>query len=192
VPEPAASSSEDERIRRLIDARQWDQVAEIGAPAVNQLIRAVKSNESEVRKQATAVLGMLGDERAVDTLAEALKDSDAEVRRKAAWALGKTKGERATESLREAMSYEHSDVRAKAASTLNSLGWKPAQGREEAVYLIAQKKWDRLAELGAAAEEPLTAMLNDDDAQVREEAQWLLNEIKSAKELQALYKSLEK
>jgi len=145
-----------------------------------------------VRKKASAVLGLIGDERAVTALTAALDDGDPEVRLKAVWALGRIKGERAMSSLREAMANAHSDVRHKAASTLESQGWKPAKGREEAVYLIASKKWPKLAELGRAAEEPLAAMAGDDDPQVREEVKWLLDEIKSASELDELLGSLKK
>jgi len=59
-------------------------------------------------------------------------------------------------------------------------------------YLIAMKQWSKLMDLGAAAVEPLEVMLKDDDPEVRDEAQWLLNEIDSAREMEELFKSLKK
>jgi len=186
------TGDESEQARRLIEARQWDQVAKIGYPAVKALVHALKNADQEVRKQAVAVLGVLGDERSVEPLIGALKDGDTEVRRKAAWALGKIGDKRATGSLLEALRDEDSDVRTKTASVLDHMGWKPADESEKAAFLIAAKKWDQIAALGDAAIEPLKARLKDEDAKVREEAQWILDEIKSAKEMDALFKSLQK
>jgi len=183
---------EAETARRLIDARQWDQVAKIGYPAVNALAHALKTADAEARKQAAAVLGVLGDDRALEALAGALKDDDTDVRRKVVWALGKIGGKDVVEPLIEAMRDEDSDVRAKSVSLLDRLGWEPAGDSDKAAYFIARKKWDKLAELGDAAVEPLTARLEDEDAQVREDARWILDEIKSAKEMESLFKSLEK
>ena len=109
----------------------------------------------------------------------------------AAWALGRLGDERAVEPLVGALSDEDDKVRAKAAAALERLGWKAADEDQKALYLIAVRKWDKLAELGAAAEGPLTARLRDEDPEVREGAQWILNELKSARELDSLFKSLE-
>ncbi|MBN2028357.1 MAG: HEAT repeat domain-containing protein, partial [Actinobacteria bacterium] len=183
---------EAEKARRLIDARQWDQVAKIGFPAVSALAHTLRTEDAEVRKQAAAVLGVMGDERALEPLAGALEDDDTDVRRKVVWALGRIGGKDVVEPLLGALRDDDSDVRAKSASILEHLGWKPVGDSDKVAYLIARKEWDKLTELGDEAVGPLTARLEDEDARVREDASWILEEIKSAQEMESLFKSLKK
>jgi HEAT repeat protein len=187
------TGKEVDEARRLIDAGEWDKVARIGYPAVGPLSRALTtSKDEEIRKQAAAVLGVLGDARGVEPLTGSLADGDVEVRKKAVWALGKIGGEGIVEPLVGSLRDENAEVRSKAARILDSAGWKASNSAEEAHYLIATKQWNKLMDLGAEAVEPLEAMLQDDDPEVRDEAQWLLNEIDSAKEMEDLFKSLKK
>lgn len=71
---------------------------EIGKPAIEPLIKALKADDWEVRKSAAWALGKIGDERAVEPLIEVLGDKDVDVRYIAAWALTEI-GEPAVNSL---------------------------------------------------------------------------------------------
>lgn len=54
---------------------------------VKELIKALEYNEADVRKEAAAALGRIGDVQAVEPLIQVLKDSNEEVRLNAAAAL---------------------------------------------------------------------------------------------------------
>ena len=60
---------------------------EIGKPAVEPLIQALKDNNSTVRRRAASALGEIRDARAAESLAQALEDEDKEVRKRAKKAL---------------------------------------------------------------------------------------------------------
>ena len=85
--------------------REWDKCIEIGAPAVEPLIAALKDSDKYVRyaKEAADALGKLGDARAVEPLIDALRDSDVDIQTSAAKALGLLGDVRAIEPLRAAL-----------------------------------------------------------------------------------------
>ena len=61
----------------------------IGAPALDPLIQALRDNSATMRTLAARGLGLLGDQRAVTSLTAALKDQNEQVKRAAAEALRK-------------------------------------------------------------------------------------------------------
>jgi len=64
-----------------------ESLVEIGEPAVEPLIQALKDEDSFVREGAAEALGKIGDKRAVEPLIHALNDEDWQVRWEAAEAL---------------------------------------------------------------------------------------------------------
>jgi HEAT repeat protein len=94
-------------------------LGEIGTPAVEPLIAALKEKDAEVRWRAVVNLGKIKDTRAVEPLIASLKsDRDERVRREAAEALDQIKDSRATEPLIAALKDKDFEVRANAARGL--------------------------------------------------------------------------
>jgi len=179
-----------QRAQRLIAEGQWDDVAKMGGPAVGLLIKALEDQDDEVRRSAAAVLGTIGDEKAVAPLVKSLQDDDSEVRRRAARSLGIIRSDKAVKPLVLTLEDDDADVRSRAAASLERLRWEPGDDRERAIYLIAKKQWYKLAEIGEAAAGPLNRRLEDKDEEVRNEASWLLEEIGSAEDLDKLFQDL--
>jgi HEAT repeat protein len=67
--------------------QKWDKCIEIGAPAVEPLIAALKDSDLWMRQGAAEALGKLGDARAVEPLVATLQDSSKDMRRAAAQSL---------------------------------------------------------------------------------------------------------
>jgi HEAT repeat protein len=67
--------------------RDWSKCVEIGAPAVEPLIAALKDSDKDVRKAVAKTLGKIGDPRAIEPLLSALEGKNKEVRKAAASAL---------------------------------------------------------------------------------------------------------
>ena len=71
----------DERVTFLIakggraSGDNWEELVEIGAPAVEPLIEMLKDGNNNIRSAAAETLGKIGDERAVEPL-EALRDDE--------------------------------------------------------------------------------------------------------------------
>jgi len=87
-----ALSDELPVVRRLAAT----SLAKIGQPAVDELIKVLKSADSPALcKSATLVLGKIGDAKAVPPLITALEDSDDHVRIASAQALGRLDDKRA-------------------------------------------------------------------------------------------------
>jgi len=145
-----------------------EALVNIGEPAVEPLIQALKDEYSDVREEAARALGRIGDKRAVEPLIQALKDN-IDVQRRAAWALRKI-GEPAVEPLIQALKDEDWYVRWRAAWALDEMGWEPGDDTEKVYYLIAKQEWSELPELGEPAVEPLIQALKDEYSDVRESA----------------------
>jgi HEAT repeat protein len=112
----------------LKDARnvaRWaaGALAEIGAPAILPL-RAALSDAENVARWVAGALVEIGAP-AVEPLIAALKDADKEVRGTAAEALGKIGDARAVGPLSAALRDADEDVRKAAAEALEKLGQKP-------------------------------------------------------------------
>jgi HEAT repeat protein len=100
---------------------QWHKCVEIGRPAVDTLVDALKHSDSLVRQLATKGLGQIRDVRAVDPLIVALKGRE-DGRAAAAEALGAIDDDRAVEPLIGALKDTGPVVRAAAARSLGLLG----------------------------------------------------------------------
>jgi HEAT repeat protein len=118
---------------------EWAKCTEIGALAVGLLLSALNDSNWDVRQNAAKALGTIGDARAIEPLITGLKDRDKNVQWAATEALGKM-GSPAVHSLIAAL--------------------KDSYSRKFAVIA--------LGEIGdARAVEPLIAMLNDNDCDLR-------------------------
>lgn len=109
---------------------QWgaaQALGEIGKPAVEPLIKALKDGNSSIRTRVSAAyaLGMINDTRVVESLIQALKDRNSNVRYWAAEALGELKDCQAIEPLTLALKDSDKNVREEAAKSLGKIR-KPA------------------------------------------------------------------
>lgn len=68
-PEELKAREDAERAQALIENKEWDQVVEIGKPAVKPLISCLEENYAlDVVIPATRTLGRIGDAKAIDQL----------------------------------------------------------------------------------------------------------------------------
>lgn len=161
-------------------------MARLGSSALRPLLEALESEEIYSRRKAVSILGAVREKRAWREVAERLKDANGEVRRKAAWALARMEEEKAVPYLVSALDDDDREVRSAAASALDRLGWEPSGVDEKVLYLVAVGRWDKLADMGEAAEEAARRRLEDPDEEVREGAASVLEIIKSRRGLKDL------
>ena len=89
------AGDDTEKARYLLAKKEWDDLTELGGPAVEPLILALKKElfeiqkEREVRCRVAETLGVIGDARAVEPIVQALKDRHEDVRKHAEIALEK-------------------------------------------------------------------------------------------------------
>ena len=111
---------EEPTAETLIVRSETTEAGEIGEPAVEPLIEALKDEDFNVRSEAAEALGNVG-EPAIEPLIEALKDENFNLRMDTAEALGEIE-EPAIEPLIEALKDENSGVRSEAAKALVNIG----------------------------------------------------------------------
>jgi HEAT repeat protein len=124
---------------------QWQKCVDIGAPAVEPLIDALRHHDSLVRQVAARGLGQIGDIRAVEPLIAALRGRE-DVRAVAAQALGQIDDGRAVEPLIAALKDSGSNIRAASARALGQLGDLRAVDR----LIAALKDHDSIVRSAAA------------------------------------------
>ena len=117
-------------IELLVKAMLRDESIEVRAAAVTTLggfgyrqefTMALKDCDSHVREEAAAILGKIGDKRAVEPLKEALKDSEINVQGAAADALGLIGDIRALDSLIPMLDCKNESCRCSAALALGNI-----------------------------------------------------------------------
>jgi HEAT repeat protein len=175
-----------------------DVLTDIGKPAVNPLVAALKDNHPLVRRHAAEALGEIKDPRAVEPLIAALKDSDSLIRRHVVEALGKIGDLRAIKPLIAVLNEDReSHVRMSAAEALGRIG-EPSVA-EALISALKDKHWSvrscSAKVLGKIkdplAVEPLVSALKDEDATVRGYAADALGEIKDARAVAPLVATLQ-
>lgn len=77
-----------------------DALVELGQPALETLVKALKDKDENVRKQAVIALGRIQDPAAIDALIEMLQDKDWFIRLTAAAALEKIGDERGRDAIK--------------------------------------------------------------------------------------------
>jgi HEAT repeat protein/CHAT domain-containing protein len=176
-PLPATPFSWDEREEAEEEnqlALQLEAILSLGSigrvEVVDALISALKHEQAEVRRRAATALAHCADSRSVRPLVACLEDWEPTVRAATAAALARMRDGRAVAGLRTLLEDDAPTVREQAAGALDACGWKPRSRAELATSRIAKGEWERCAELGAAAIEPLTRRLEDLSSPVREAA----------------------
>lgn len=146
---------------------------QIGESALPELTKALET--STARHRIAAILGQLGDTRAVLPLIALLStDSYDQARYSAALALGELGDKRATESLILALDDPDSAVRNAAASALGDLRDESAipyliRALEDSDWELRRQSAYSLGKIGSSqALEPLIATLQDEYSEVRE------------------------
>jgi hypothetical protein len=115
---------------------------------IRQLIRALNYENYNDRYLAAQYLGNLKSKEAVKPLLATLNDDQWGVRRESAIALGKIGDNEVISPLLSYCKKEGNiEVKKEIANTLNKLGWKPLNDRENVKYLIAAQDWYKLGEL---------------------------------------------
>ncbi|MGD1996106.1 MAG: HEAT repeat domain-containing protein [Anaerolineae bacterium] len=143
---------------------RWDRCVEVGSPAVEPLIAALRKRERRGRKPAARALGEIGDERAVEPLIDILT------------------------------SYRYSDVRQAAAQALIEIGAPAVESliatlkRNDKDARTAAMA--ALIEISGPAVEPLIAALEKGSTRVRKFAATTLSEIGDERALEALISTL--
>ena len=160
-----------------------DILAEIGEPAIEPLVAALKDEQWHVRWTAAAALGGIADKRAVEPLIASLKDANPEVRCAATLALESMRDARAVPGLAEALQDSNADLRCNAADALaavkdphavvaliSAMNDKESQVRLHVVTALGEIRT-------AQAVDALIAALGDKDPGVRQMAARKLQEI---------------
>lgn len=139
-----------------------DVIVAIGAPAVETLCSLLKNTDGLKGSLVAEALGRIGDKRALGALVAALKNKSKEIRSSAAKALGMIGDAGAVQGLLEAMGDKEISVRDSTAEALQKLGWNPGKDSTGARYLILKQDWDKCAEIGAPAVEPLIQFIQEE------------------------------
>ena len=137
--------------------------------AIESLVLALRDRDDAVQIAAARSLGYIGDKRAVEPLIQALSDVDDRVRHAALEAL-KDPGGTARAHLVGALRSGDERRRAGVAEALESVGWEPENGEEEALYLMARGRWSEVDRVGADALPVLAGALSDPSIGVRANA----------------------
>ncbi len=186
--------------------------------AVPPLILLLSSQNSTIRKVACNSLGELGDRRAVNALITSLSDPVEEVCLAASEALSrigkpaipailnqmigrkknfyaemalKQMGNEATDALVHLLKHDDINIRKAVVKVLDILEWQPGQDEKSAAYWIAKQYWDKGAEIGEQAVQPLIDVLEDTESWNRMEAARQLGKLGDKKAADSLIKLLD-
>jgi HEAT repeat protein len=172
-----------------------EALSKIGAPAVDDLIGALRHHDDDVRWKAAIALGEIGDPRAVEPLITLLCDEDRFVKGRAAHALGLI-GEPAVDPLISALREGDGNLRWGAAIALGKS--RDPRAIEPLIRALADKYENvraeaalSLATIGKPALEPLLRFLKFSDRSARIEVVTALGELKDTDAIQPLIQMLE-
>ncbi len=144
-----------ELLKDKSDDIRCDAISALGsikdARAVEPLIELLKDKCDRIRYQAAWSLGSIKDARAIQPLMIALNDKNADVRVCMLSALGMIGDNRASTRVAVFLSDIDFRIQSEAVKTLDLLGWKYTNKREEILYYIAKKNSDQLINIGEAA-----------------------------------------
>jgi len=181
----------------VVRVRAASALSEVGKPAVDLLLEALKSKEAQKRWGAAKALGEIGCKEAIPALAKATKDENEDVRIASVVSLGRIGDERAIQTLIEALDDKSERVRWHAFNALQMFGESASHVAVEALartktptakeYLIRligawKAKW---------AVEKLLPYLKDSSESVRKATVWAIGEMGTQAVADALLKCLE-
>jgi HEAT repeat protein len=146
--------------------------------AAEPLFEALHDKDEDVRAEAAHVLGMYKDPQVINKIIRSLDNQNHWVRTGAARALEQLVHPRAMEKLVKLLGDEYADVRQAAAQSLEQYHWRPHNDKEAAKYCVAKQQWDKCAEYGKNAIEPLVVALNGHNPEIRRQASGLLTTLK--------------
>ena len=201
IPEnPSIETMKSKRdVRGLIKALETDNVdsvrqaaaqalGEIGdARAVEYLTSLFEDQNWQLRFCAVQALGRIGDEAAVSDLRRLIEYSylpfdptiynRREIRKLAIWAIKEIGGEEAAMHLTELLQSDDAEMRSTVADALATSDLQIRFQEISPYYLISKMEWEKVAELGSPAVEPLICVLNDQEMAVRKGAAEALGKI---------------
>jgi len=153
---------------------------------------ALKDDSPVVRSLAAASLGEVGDERAVQPLIAAVIEGcqDIDLRLAVARSL-KQIGTPAIKPLVSMLGHENWNLRQLAREVIDSLDWHPSEDQYGAWYWIYLGQWEKCAEIGEPAIDPLITVLKDRKGYVRKAAVESLGVIGGARAIDALVATLQ-
>lgn len=108
----------------------------------------------------------LGD-TALDPLLSGLMEEDATIQELSARSLGKLGNPIAIDPLIQKLYSPHAQVRIAVAIALNNLGWVPKNDDEKICLIIAQERWSDLDQFGKKIIDPLSAIYDDGNEDIR-------------------------
>ncbi|MDD1652110.1 MAG: HEAT repeat domain-containing protein [Methanomicrobiales archaeon] len=162
----------------------------LGPEAVDTLIRALATDDRDLRLGIIEAMGEIRDPSVLDHLLPLLHDRSNEVRWAAALALGQLGDREAVPLLVRSLQDPDRYVRYGAAISLGQLGWEPDADQGRACLALALQDWDRLASLGKAALPALQLASTDRDREVRARAVAIMGQIGDPSSGPALIRAL--
>jgi HEAT repeat protein len=174
----------------LVAKQEWENLLDLGEPAVEPLIQALSDEGHYTREGAVRTLGGIGDKRAVEPLTRALEDEYVEVRREAAEAL-------------ERMGWKPEDSNQQKYYLIGKQEWNRLADEfgESAIKPLMQFLKDKsssvqqgvaaaLKKIGKPALEPLIQALKDKDYETRAGAAYALGQIGYSEAVEPLIQAL--
>lgn len=139
-----------------------DKLVADGSPlALTHLLTATNDADTGVRLAVVKALGRMKDAQVLRPLAEALRDSDATVRETAIAGLMQFADGRCADALVPLLKDRNPAVARRAARGLDLFGWQPKDDDQRVQRFVALGEFLRAAAVGAAAIEPLMALLRN-------------------------------
>ncbi len=146
-----------QRAQLAIIQKKWSDVGALGQAAIGPLIESLKY--LSVATDAAKALVNIGSS-GVDALLGMLRDHNqpSVIRELIAASLAEAGEPRAVEVVVGMLVDPDMATRQSAVWTLERLGWQPVDDKQRAAFAVAHDDWDELANLGAAAVEPLLTL----------------------------------
>jgi HEAT repeat protein len=147
----------------------FDALVKMGEAALPEIAVALNGDNERIRRLAARSLGKIGSRDAIIHLIEAYGDADWGVRREAFQAI-QSIGTPALSILIAALNHPNNEVRRGVAYTLDTVGWQPEADTAGASYCLARDKWQECIAIGAPAVQPLLTYLAHWDSAMAEKA----------------------
>jgi HEAT repeat protein len=154
----------------LIAKKKWEQLPAVGKEAVDALIRILNDKKMSVRLEVVETLGETGSPRAIEPLIKRLYFEANPIWYMIVDALARIKNAGTIEPFLNALKNEDATFRLKTAEVLAYVKWKSSNPQEYALYLAAERDWNKLSDMGVDAVEPLVRLTTDSLPDIREHA----------------------